>query len=65
MKIKEFEPEDILVKEGDEGDSFFIIASGIVKIFSNNKGSEFERMIYPGAYFGEAALINNQKRAAS
>jgi hypothetical protein len=59
MKVKYFDPDEILVREGEEGDSFFIIASGIVKIFSNAKGNEFERVIYPGAYFGEVALINN------
>lgn len=48
-----------MVNEGEEGDSFFIIASGFVKIFSTKKGHEFERLLYPGAYFGEVALINN------
>lgn len=36
-KWRSFPPNTILIKEGDEGDSFFIIVEGSVKVTRNNK----------------------------
>lgn len=46
-----------IVKEGQIGDKFFIIESGLARIFSSQKGSEFERFYLVGDYFGESAML--------
>lgn len=40
---EDFSPSDILIKEGSIGDRFYIIESGLAKVFCTQKGSEFER----------------------
>jgi len=59
---KTYEKNDVIIEEGAEGDKFFVIKSGEVKweIRSGDSGSR-----KPGEYFGERALIDNQKRAAT
>lgn len=57
----------IVISEGDETDSLYIIESGRVRVFSNNEeGKEFIlATMGPGEYFGELALIDNGPRSAS
>lgn len=54
-----------LIKQGDEADKFYILKSGIVtwtkKTGSYSESGDLEE----GKYFGELALINNEKRAAT
>ncbi|CAG9311323.1 PKG_8 [Blepharisma stoltei] len=51
-----------IVKEGDEGDLFYIIKQGIVSC--TEKGREIRQMT-KGDYFGEIALLYNTKRTAT
>jgi potassium efflux system protein len=60
-----------IVKEGDKGQSMFLIGEGMVEIsinYKNNAGHKKEkklfRMGYP-EYFGEMALLLNEKRSAT
>ena len=39
--------------------------SGIAKIYSECEGKKFSKYAYAGDYFGETAIVNNSKRAAS
>lgn len=56
-----------LFKEGDPGDSLFIITHGEIKILSqNSKGEEVEvAKLKDGDFFGEFAFFSNSKRQAS
>lgn len=57
----------IIITEGDEGDSLYVIQSGKVKIFlMNNEGKEVT-LNYHGQneYFGEVAMLDDQPRSAS
>jgi CRP/FNR family cyclic AMP-dependent transcriptional regulator len=51
-----------VVKEGDEGDSFFILLSGQAKV--TVKGRTVNRTL-PGDHFGEISLLDGGPRTAS
>lgn len=57
----------IIVNEGDEGNSLFLIQSGSVKAYlSDDKGKEVILSTQgPGEYFGELALFDEVPRSAS
>ena len=57
-----FESNDTIIKEGDIGDRFYIIKNGEASIIKNNNNIGKLRN---GDYFGERALIKNDKRAAT
>ncbi|KAF9309702.1 hypothetical protein BGZ91_007319 [Linnemannia elongata] len=56
-----------VVKQGDQGDNFFIIESGEATVTKcNDEGVEFPMPgLGPGQYFGELALLNDMPRAAT
>lgn len=53
---------DVIIKQGDEGDNFYIIDSGEVAVYVNN---DLVTTISDGGSFGELALIYGQLRAAT
>jgi CRP-like cAMP-binding protein len=57
----------IIFREGDQGDSIFIISHGEVRIVGKNpKGEEVEvARLGEGDFFGEFAFFSNSKRQAS
>jgi len=59
---KTYKQNDVIIKQGDIGDKFFVIKSGEVR-WETLSGKAGPRK--PGEYFGERALIHNQKRAAT
>jgi CRP-like cAMP-binding protein len=57
---------DVVIKEGDPGDKFFIIRSGTCKITRNSWGKEVVLgTLKAPEGFGEQALISDQPRAAT
>jgi len=57
-----FSPGDRIVKQGDEGRSFFVVASGQVDVIENRR---VRGRLGPGAYFGEIALLGDVPRTAT
>lgn len=63
-----FEKGDIIVREGDIGDLFYIVEEGHVECLQSHKQNSMEsserviRKLTSGDHFGELALINNEKR---
>ena len=61
-----FPAKQIICKQGDAGDTFFIIKSGSVRIDKTTNGiSELVGELGPGKYFGELALRRSEPRAAT
>lgn len=65
--LRSFPKNAVLVNEGDETDSLYIIQSGKVKIYlSDSEGKEIILTIQgPGEYFGEISLLDSAPRSAS
>ncbi|XP_030388221.1 cAMP-dependent protein kinase type II regulatory subunit isoform X2 [Scaptodrosophila lebanonensis] len=62
MFERRVEPGDFIIRQGDDGDNFYVIESGIFKVYINDK--------YISTYnntglFGELALLYNMPRAAT
>lgn len=64
LQTHTFTPGETIIREGDPGDNFYIVESGIADVFKI--GVEGPINTYgKGDYFGELALLNDQPRAAS
>ncbi|HEX9701992.1 MAG TPA: cyclic nucleotide-binding domain-containing protein [Rhodospirillales bacterium] len=65
LKKSFFKEGDIVFKEGDPGDTAYIVESGAVGIFKTLGGEEIRlAVIKPGELFGEMAIIDGSKRMA-
>ncbi|ORZ19143.1 cyclic nucleotide-binding-like protein [Lobosporangium transversale] len=62
-----FDDGQTVVRQGDQGDNFFIIESGEATVTKcSEDGKEFPMPgLGPGQYFGELALLNEMPRAAT
>ena len=59
-------PEQMVFREGDEGDRAYIVQEGLVEIFKNVGDEEVVLgTVEKGGIFGEMALIDDQPRMAS
>ena len=68
LRVKVFAPREVIVKEGQEGDSLFIIASGLVEIRKKDPQTGIDFLLSKmeaGACFGEMSLLNNRPRSAT
>jgi NADH dehydrogenase len=61
-----YEKGEVIFNEGDIGDYFYIIVKGEVEIVKKS-GNDFERVavLSAGEYFGEMAILRDQKRSAT
>ena len=66
-KSAKFLKQTIIITEGDENSSLYVILSGKVRVFSSDeKGREVTLLIQEaGTYFGELALLSGEIRSAS
>jgi cAMP-dependent protein kinase regulator len=65
LKEKEYKEGQHVICEGDEGNNFFLIRQGEVKCTKIGKAEEVSARLKEGAYFGELALLNADKRKAT
>lgn len=61
-KVVDYMPGHTVVKEGEPGDSFFVVVSGQAKV--SVKGRTI-RSVLPGDHFGEIALLDGGDRTAT
>ena len=61
-----YEPGDLIFRQGDVGDQFYVIVSGEVDLL-REKGSQEVPIarLGPGEHFGESALIHGKRRSAT
>jgi CRP-like cAMP-binding protein len=62
MKQRRFSPGETVAAEGEQGVGFFVIENGTARV---TVGGEDRRMLGPGDYFGEVALISGADRTAT
>ena len=67
MERVNFSKGDIIFKEGDQGDWFFIVREGVVKVFKERKWLKDKLIteLGPEDFFGELALYTDQTRSAT
>ena len=61
-EVVEYQPGQMVVREGDKGDELFIVLSGTVKVL---RGEAVLSEVGPGEHFGEMALIRSMPRSAT
>jgi CRP-like cAMP-binding protein len=52
-----------VVREGDNGDRFYVVLSGLLSVSQESRGPQ--SVLRPGDYFGEVALTMHMPRTAS
>jgi len=62
-----FSKDEFVFREGDIGDKFFIIETGVCECLKTTENGEMEsiRMLREGNHFGEVAIINDSLRTLS
>jgi CRP-like cAMP-binding protein len=63
MRREQVAPGAAVVREGDEGERFYVVLSGMLTVSQEAIGER--RVLKPGDYFGEVALAMDVPRTAS
>src|SRR3954463_9491721 len=63
---REYQPGDVLFREGESGDVMFVIQSGAVRITKSVGGDDkLLAVLGPGEFLGEMAILNGKPRTAT
>jgi CRP/FNR family transcriptional regulator, cyclic AMP receptor protein len=63
---KLYQDGDVIVRQGDPGDSMFVVQQGQVEVVSEREGSEFRlALLGEGEFFGEMAIFERKPRSAT
>jgi putative ABC transport system ATP-binding protein len=66
MMVEESEPGDVVIRQGDPGELFYLIRSGSVEVLVAENGNAANvAELNEGQYFGEAALLRDEPRNAT
>jgi putative ABC transport system ATP-binding protein len=66
MVAERFPPGTVVVKQGDEGDKFYVIRRGTVEVRRDEQGAPATiATLGSGDFFGELALMSGDKRNAT
>lgn len=69
MTVKQFKKGDLIIKEGDFGDLFYILYSGNVQVLRNTPAGDQIALANltseMNIFFGETALISDEPRTAT
>lgn len=66
-ELRSYDEGDIIVTEGEQGSSLFLIVSGEVKVFTRGERGEHVPLaeLGPGDFFGEVSLLTGRPRTAT
>mmetsp|Transcript_3782 Transcript_3782/g.3230 ORF Transcript_3782/g.3230 Transcript_3782/m.3230 type:complete len:212 (-) Transcript_3782:349-984(-) len=68
VKVEKYSKGDFVIKEGEEGDIFYMIEEGHAVATKTLQGKSEPEVVYeykPGDYFGELSLLNGDTRQAN
>lgn len=69
ITLQAFKKGDVIIKEGDHGDSFYILYDGKVQVLRNTMAGDTIALAILSAeqniFFGETALISKDERSAT
>jgi hypothetical protein len=67
LRLLNFHPGDIVISQGERGDSMFVLTTGTVKAFVRNpEGKHVQvREMHEGDFFGEISILTGQPRTAT
>ena len=67
LRLLSFEPGDIVVTEGQPGDSLFVLTTGVLKAFVRDQGGRNVpvREMPEGSFFGEISMLCERPRSAT
>ena len=68
MRLLDFGPGDIVITQGDTGDSLFVVTSGEMKIFVKDPEKPRQllvRTLRDGDFFGEISILSGRPRTAT
>lgn len=64
LETRKFATGEVIIKEGDPGDAFYLLEKGEADAYKGDTGNKV-RHYNKGDFFGELALLNDAPRAAS
>lgn len=64
-QYQKFDADSVIVKEGEKGNTFYIITKGEVDIYKKSAGSGKIATLGVSSFFGEKALLGSDTRQAS
>jgi CRP-like cAMP-binding protein len=67
LRLGVFEPGDVILTEGEPGESVFILTTGTVKVFVRNPAGHDIQLceLREGAFFGEMSTLSGRPRTAT
>jgi putative ABC transport system ATP-binding protein len=67
MKRRRYEKDQIIIREGDPGEEFFLIGEGLVDVTKTGADGRAQRLVSleAGKFFGERALLVDEPRNAT
>ena len=65
LQLKSFARGDVIIREGDASDGFYLVKSGEVEVYTDRGGYVFINKLKSGEFFGELAALTGQPRSAS
>ncbi len=67
LRLRSFDPGEIVVTEGEPGDSLFVVTTGAARTYVRDTAHRNAplRMLQEGDFFGEVSLLENDERTAT
>jgi cAMP-dependent protein kinase regulator len=67
MYLLEYQPQQDIIRQGEEGRNFYVIFQGAptVKVVNDKDEVVMEKVLHPGDTFGEVALLHSCPRSAT
>lgn len=67
LQVHTYQRGYTVVKQGEHGDSMFIVAEGLLEVFSEDSDNRLTKLsdLAPGTFFGEKSLLTGDPRSAT